>query len=103
MMLVRSKRPLAGSVVFASSPADSELCVISICSRYWLAHTSIHCVDDPRDLDFSLLRSFSASGPFRSGGTEKEGSRHRLGSVESEDCGLVIGVAFCSNTPANDI
>ena len=99
-MLVRSKRPLAGGVVFASSLADSELCVMSICSRYWLAHKSIHCVDDPRDLDFSLLRSFWASGPFRSGRTEKE-LAHRLGSVESEDCGLVI--AFCSNSPANDI
>jgi hypothetical protein len=105
MTLVRSKRPLAGDVVFASSLADSELCVMSICSRYWLAHKSIHCVDDPRYLDFSLLRSFSASGPFRSGGTEKGRAQDigTLGSVESEDCGLVIGVAFPSNSPANDI
>ena len=103
-MLVRSKRPLAGGVVFASSLADSELRVMSICSRYWLAHKSIHCVDDPRDLDFSLLRSFSASGPFRSGGTEKEWVQD-IGSAlsKSEDCGLVIGVAFSSNSPANDI
>jgi len=70
-------------VVFASSLADSELCVMSICSRYWLAHKSIHCVDDPRDLDFSLLRSFSASGPFRSGGTEKERAQD-IGSALSK-------------------
>ena len=100
MMLVRSKRPLAGGVVFASSLADSELCVMSICSRYWLAHKSIHCVDDPRDLDFSLLRSFSASGPFRSGGTEKERAQD-IGSALSKVriAALSLGSPFVRTVP----
>src|SRR5215471_21383404 len=98
MMLVRSKRPLAGGVVFASSLADSELCVMSICSKYWLAHKSIHCVDDPRDLDFSLLRSFWASGPFRSGRTEKERAQD-IGSALSKVRIAALSLPFVRTVP----